>query len=119
MNNGPPVVITPRSFHELKRLVVQLRSRLVSLGRRLANIPNHRRAVYKPSPLMHRGLTNEAISKGTSDKMVSRYSPGTTTDSGTDDTVTNELINIGSGKVVHYFESGGVFYITSVECPNT
>lgn len=66
----------------------------------------------------YRGVTNEASGKGDTGKSVSRYIPGTTSDSGTDDLFTNELIDVGSGIVIHYVEQGGVFYMTSVECPN-
>jgi len=67
----------------------------------------------------YRGITNMAINKGTNDKTVSRYKPGTTTDTGIDDTVTNEIANVGSGKVVYYIGDGANFYLVTGECPLT
>lgn len=66
----------------------------------------------------HRGVTDGAISKGGSGT-VSRYNAGTTTDSGIDDTVNNEIANIGAGKVIYYVLSGGNYYAITGECPLT
>lgn len=67
---------------------------------------------------MYRGVTNSAIAKGESNRTVSRYRPGTTTDTGIDDTVTNEMADIGSGKVVYYMDDGGgILYVIAAECP--
>jgi len=73
-----------------------------------------------PGLVIHRGVLDEAATKHSSTTYtVSRYNPGTTVDSGTNDEVIFELIDVGPGKVVHYFKSGDNFYHTSVECPNT
>lgn len=69
------------------------------------------------SPLI-RGVTDGAISKG-SNGTVSRYNPGTTTDSGENDTVENEYANVGSGKKVAYMRNGAKYYMISAECPLT
>ena len=66
----------------------------------------------------HRGVTDGAITKGTSGT-VSRYTEGTTSDSGTNDTVQNEIANIGSGKVIYYVKSGSNYYAITGECPLT
>jgi hypothetical protein len=46
-----------------------------------------------------RGITDEALDKGDT-ATVSRYDAGTTNDSGENDEVTNELVDIGTGIVV-------------------
>jgi hypothetical protein len=70
------------------------------------------------SVAIHRGITDEDLDKGTT-ATVSRYNPGTTTDSTIDDEVTNELADVGTGKVVYYFEQGGNKYVFAAECPLT
>ncbi len=69
-------------------------------------------------PAMYRGVTNAAIAKGDSG-YVSRYLPGTTSDSGVDDLVVNEMADItDDGKVVYYMDDGGgVLYLIAAECP--
>ena len=119
--NGPPVVLEPEAFDELRRMVLQYRSELTSLRRSLqhAAVRRHQGLFVVPA-IIHRGITDEAATKHSSTTYtVSRYNPGTTVDSGTNDEVIFELIDVGSGKVVHYFKSGDKFYMTSVECPNT
>ena len=69
--------------------------------------------------VLHRGITNAQITKGSTTGSVSRYNPGTTTDSGIDDTVTNEYVTIGSGKKVAYQANGSTLYIIAAECPPT
>jgi hypothetical protein len=65
---------------------------------------------------LHRGVTDAAINKGASGT-VSRYEPGTTTDSGENDTVFNDWSNVGSGKKVAYMQSGANYYMIAAECP--
>ena len=73
--------------------------------------------VVKPSgPEIHRGVTDSSISKGSSGT-VSRYTDGTNTDSGTDDTVNNDVTNVGSGKKCAYVKIGSNFYMIYCECP--
>jgi len=73
-------------------------------------------------PAMYRGTSNSAIPKGTvpsDNKTVSRYLAGSTTDSGIDDVVANEMADItASGKVLYYCDDGGgTLYIIAAECP--
>lgn len=63
----------------------------------------------------YRGVTLAAINKGSSGS-VSRYSPGTTTASGTTDTVANEYADVESGKKVGYIKNGSQLYMISAEC---
>lgn len=63
----------------------------------------------------HRGVTDAAISKGASGT-VSRYTDGTSSDSGTNDTVTNDFADVAISKKVAYIKSGGTFYMISAEC---
>jgi hypothetical protein len=67
---------------------------------------------------IHRGITDEPLGKGTT-MTVSRYNPGTTVDSTINDEVTNEMADVGTGKVVYYFEQGGNKYVFAAECPLT
>lgn len=64
---------------------------------------------------LFRGITNAQINKGATNGVVSRYLDGTNTDSGIDDTVTNDWASVGSGKLVMYAQLGSIFYITSTE----
>lgn len=64
---------------------------------------------------IYRGVTDGAITKGSSGT-VSRYTPGTTTDSGTNDTVFNDFANVGSGKKVAYAMDGANLYMIAAEC---
>ena len=66
----------------------------------------------------HRGLTDAAINKGSSGT-VSRYTAGTTSDSGTNDTVVNEIANIAISKKIYYIKSGANYYAITGECPLT
>lgn len=65
---------------------------------------------------IHRGITLGVLNKGSS-ASVTRYLPGTTTDSGITDTVNNELANVGSGKVIYYARDGANLYVFAAECP--
>lgn len=62
-----------------------------------------------------RGVTDGAITKGSSGT-VSRYLPGTTTDSGINDTCYNDYANVGSGKKVSYMRNGDKLYLIAAEC---
>lgn len=69
------------------------------------------RGVRGPDPSgaqIHRGVTSAAIAKGSSTGAVDRYTVGTTSDSGVNDSITNEYGNIGSGKKVAYMEQGSM-----------
>lgn len=66
----------------------------------------------------HRGITDAAITKGSSGT-VSRYTAGTTSDSGINDTVSNEIASIAISKKIYYIKSGGTFYAITGECPLT
>jgi hypothetical protein len=63
----------------------------------------------------HRGVTDAAIAKGASGT-VSRYTDGTTSDSGINDTVSNDFANVAITKKVAYIKSGGNFYMIAAEC---
>jgi hypothetical protein len=63
----------------------------------------------------HRGVTDAAINKGASGT-VSRYTAGTTTDSGTNDTVNNDFANVAISKKVAYIKSGANYYMIAAEC---
>jgi hypothetical protein len=65
--------------------------------------------------VVYRGVTDAAINKGASGT-VSRYEPGTTTDSEINDTVHNDFANVASGKKVAYVKSGANFYAIAAEC---
>ena len=69
----------------------------------------------------HRGITNMAVDKGTDDKTASRYEAGTKDDTGIDDTLVNEMADVGAGKVVYYAREPGAegWYIFAAECPLT
>lgn len=110
-------VFSDGGMAELKRQVFALKREYTNLRRRLATISVRRhQGGFSPPPKLHRGVTDGAIAKGASGT-VSRYTPGTTTDSGTNDTMYNELIDVGSGKVVHYMRNGDKLYMIAVECP--
>lgn len=94
---------------------------LVKVARREGQRPRNKASVKYPEPLpstgveIHRGVTNAQINKGSTSGTVSRYTDGTDTDSGTDDTVTNDLADIGSGKKVIYVKLGSIYYILNSE----
>lgn len=118
MARNDPFVIEPHDFDELKRWVLQARHSIAILMNRLASLAVRRHeANYKPFAV-HRGVTDGAINKNASGT-VSRYTPGTTTDSGENDTVENEYANVGSGKKVAYIRNGDKFYMIAAECPLT
>ena len=119
-NNTPVVLHDEQSFRILARAIQEQNREMASLKRKLENALHRHQTVYTVPLSMHRGITDEAATKHSSTTYtVSRYNPGTTVDSGTNDEVIFELIDVGSGKVVHYFKSGDKFYMTSVECPNS
>jgi hypothetical protein len=64
-----------------------------------------------------RGITVDPLTKGGAAGTVTRYKPGTTTDSGVADEVLNELVTVAAGKVAYYFLENGKFYLDAVECP--
>lgn len=68
-----------------------------------------------PSLKVYLGKTNGALAKGASGP-VHRYSGGSESDTGIDDTVTNKYVNLATGKWVHYVEVDGTFYAIAGEC---
>lgn len=65
--------------------------------------------------VLYRGVTDTAVAKGGT-VTVSRYNPGTNTDSGTNDTgVVSELSAVVSGAKVYYMDNGASKYIIAVE----
>jgi hypothetical protein len=69
-----------------------------------------------PAPFeVFRGITNASISKGATNGSVSRYKSGTNSDTGIDDTVTNDWANLASGIKVAYVRLGSVYYILNSE----
>lgn len=68
-----------------------------------------------PGVVLHRGVTDAAINKAASGT-VSRYLPGTTTDSGTNDTVFNDYADVAISKKCAYIQSGANFYMIAAEC---
>lgn len=64
----------------------------------------------------HRGVADEACAKGETET-VSRYTEGTTSDSGTNDEVFGELGEWDTGDIVYYVKSGAILYAIAKECP--
>lgn len=117
-----PTTVTWDAFQKLSRAYQRQQQDIVNLRRHLAHqgLRRHDAVWMPPATTLFRGITDEAATKHSSTTYtVSRYNPGTTEDSGTNDEVIFELIDVGSGKVVHYFKSGDNYYMTSCECPNT
>lgn len=68
---------------------------------------------------LYRGTTDSSVSKGGT-VTISRYTAGTTSDSGSNDTgVLSELSAVASGAVVYYMDNGANKYIIAVEKTST
>jgi hypothetical protein len=70
--------------------------------------------------VIHRGITLEAMTKGSLiGSAVTRYLPGTRTESTITDQVFDEYVDVAAGKKVAYMMSGNSLWLLAVECPPT